>query len=46
MLIDPKQAAGQRIVQGQTYHFCSADCLAKFDKAPQRYLPPASQPRR
>lgn len=46
MLIDPKQAAGQRTVQGQTYHFCSADCLAKFDKAPQRYLPPPPQPKR
>ena len=37
MLVDPKQAAGQRQHQGKTYYFCSLDCLKKFDQAPQRY---------
>ncbi|MEW5756305.1 MAG: YHS domain-containing protein [Pseudomonadota bacterium] len=37
MLMDPRQAAGQRRYQGQIYHFCSLDCLAKFDQAPARY---------
>lgn len=45
MLVDPKQAAGQRTVQGKTYHFCSANCLAKFDKTPERYLLPPTQTR-
>lgn len=38
MLVDPKQAAGQRTVEGIIYHFCSPSCLAKFDQAPQRYV--------
>lgn len=40
MLVDPKQAAGQRTVEGIIYHFCSPSCLAKFDQAPQRYVKP------
>lgn len=31
MLVDPKQAAGQRTYEDKTYYFCSTDCLAKFD---------------
>lgn len=42
MLVDPKQAAGQRTVQGQIYYFCSSGCLAKFDQAPERYTRPAA----
>ena len=38
MLVDPKQATGQRVYQGKTYHFCSPACLAKFDQAPARYV--------
>lgn len=38
MLVDPKQAAGQRQHQGKTYYLCSPDCLKKFDQAPQRYV--------
>ena len=38
MLVDPKQAAGQRQHLGKTYYFCSPDCLKKFDQAPQRYV--------
>lgn len=40
MLVNPKEAAGQRTYDGKTYHFCSADCLKKFDQAPQRYVAP------
>lgn len=40
MLVDPRQAAGQRQHQGKTYFFCSLDCLKKFDQAPQRYVAP------
>ncbi len=29
---------------GQTYHFCSAKCLAKFAAEPQRYLQAAAEP--
>lgn len=43
MLVDPKQAAGQRVYEGKTYYLCSADCLAKFDQNPGRYAPPASK---
>jgi Cu+-exporting ATPase len=38
MLVDPKQAAGQRVYQGKTYYFCSPACLVKFGKAPARYV--------
>lgn len=37
MLVRPEEAAGQRSVHGRTYYFCSAACVAKFDKAPQQY---------
>jgi len=40
MLVDPKQAAGQRVHEGKTYYFCSADCLKKFDQAPPRHVAP------
>lgn len=43
MLVDPRQAAGQRAHQGKTYYFCSSDCLAKFDKMPERYVTPGPQ---
>jgi Cu+-exporting ATPase len=29
---------------GQTYHFCSAKCRAKFEAEPQRYLQAAAEP--
>lgn len=38
MLVDPKQAAGQRQHQDHTYYFCSPACLARFDQAPERYV--------
>ncbi|MCC6208893.1 MAG: YHS domain-containing protein [Gammaproteobacteria bacterium] len=39
MLVDPKQAAGQRQYQEKTYYLCSPACLDRFDQAPQRYVP-------
>ncbi|MEW6681491.1 MAG: YHS domain-containing protein [Nitrospirota bacterium] len=38
MLVDPLRAVGQRIAAGKTYYFCSANCLAKFDAAPERFV--------
>lgn len=38
MLVDPKQAIGQREYQGRTYYLCSPTCLDRFDQAPQRYV--------
>lgn len=37
MRIDPTTAVGRRDHQGQTYYFCSAVCVAKFDANPARY---------
>jgi len=38
MLVDPRQAAGSAVYQGQTYHFCSEGCAAKFQADPEKYL--------
>ena len=43
MLVDPKQAVGQRSYNGKIYYFCSPGCLAKFDQAPERYAAPDTQ---
>jgi Cu+-exporting ATPase len=43
MLVEPGEAAGKREFAGHTWYFCSADCLKKFDQAPQRYVPPAPE---
>jgi P-type Cu+ transporter len=37
MTIDVAGAAGSRQYDGRTYHFCSADCLRKFDAEPAPY---------
>lgn len=39
MLVRSEEAAAQRALQGRTYYFCSAACVAKFDKAPQLFVP-------
>ena len=45
MLVRPEEAAAQRSLEGRTYYFCSAACVARFDQAPQRYVPePGSRP--
>ncbi len=38
MTVDPAKAAGSFDYQGETYHFCSKGCLAKFQKTPDAYL--------
>lgn len=38
MAVDPNQAAGAAVHQGNTYYFCSATCRDKFEKSPQQYL--------
>ena len=43
MTVKP-ESAYQIDHEGQSYHFCSAKCLAKFETEPQRYLHPASDP--
>jgi len=46
MLVDPHQAAGSAEYQGQTYHFCSKGCVAKFQADPEKYLHPQAAPAR
>jgi Cu+-exporting ATPase len=38
MLVDSLRAVGQRTAGGRTYYFCSANCLAKFDAKPERFV--------
>jgi YHS domain-containing protein len=38
MTVDPLTAAHKAVHDGRTYWFCSAGCLAEFEKEPQRYL--------
>ena len=42
MQVDPAKSPHQASHGGQSYHFCSAGCRAKFIADPQRYLEPAS----
>ena len=47
MTVEPASAAGSHIHAGQTYHFCSKHCLARFAADPERFLapqPPAAPP--
>jgi Cu+-exporting ATPase len=37
MTVDPDHAAGHSEWHGETYHFCSKSCKAKFDADPARY---------
>lgn len=43
MQVDEKQSAAQSEYKGQTYHFCSQGCKAKFDQNPQQYVRGAGQ---
>ena len=38
MTIDPATAAGTSHYHGQTIHFCSLGCKAKFDAQPDKYM--------
>lgn len=37
MTVDPAQAAGQSTYGGETFYFCSTDCLKAFEENPGRY---------
>ena len=39
MDVDPGKAAAQSTYQRQVVYFCALGCKAKFDAAPERYLP-------
>lgn len=41
MDVDPQKAAGQSTYKGQVIYFCATACKAKFDAAPEKYLPAA-----
>ena len=45
MEVEPGNAAGKHVHNGQTYYFCSHHCLAKFKEDPEKFLkspPPAA----
>jgi len=46
MQVDEKQSAAQSEYQGQTYHFCSQGCKARFDQNPQQYVRGTEQTQR
>jgi Cu+-exporting ATPase len=37
MTVDPAKAAGSAVHEGTTYHFCSQNCLHKFQQNPEKY---------
>ena len=38
MDVDPKNPAGRFELKGETYFFCSQNCLQRFSKSPEEYL--------
>jgi len=38
MDVNPETAAGHAEHAGQTYHFCSRGCVAKFEADPEKYI--------
>ncbi len=38
MEIEPASAAGHTERKSQTYYFCSAKCMEKFEAKPEQYL--------
>jgi P-type Cu+ transporter len=44
MDVNPETAAGHAEHAGQTYHFCSRSCVAKFEADPEKYVGPAKAP--
>ena len=38
MEVEPGNAAGKHVHNGQTYYFCSQHCLAKFKEDPEKFL--------
>jgi Cu+-exporting ATPase len=44
MDVDPTTAAGSSEYKGQTYYFCSAGCVKRFNADPEKYLGPKTAP--
>lgn len=44
MTIDPAEAVGSSLYQGETYHFCSRGCEVKFNVAPESYAVQSAVP--
>ena len=44
MDVDPARAAGLSEYKGQTFYFCSAGCVKRFNADPEKYLAPRPQP--
>jgi P-type Cu+ transporter len=38
MEVNPASAEAQSEYQGQTFYFCSVECMRKFDANPQQYI--------
>lgn len=38
MEVEPGNAAGKQVYNGQSYYFCSHHCLAKFKEDPEKFL--------
>jgi P-type Cu+ transporter len=38
MIVDPLQAAGTHVHNGQTYYFCSSHCVKRFSSDPEGFL--------
>ncbi len=43
MDIEVASAAGSHQHAGETYYFCSTNCLSKFQEAPEKYLAPSEK---
>lgn len=43
MEIEPEKAFAKREHAGQTFYFCSQDCVNKFDADPHKYGHPEGQ---
>ena len=46
MTIDSNLAAGRSNYEGQTYYFCSTQCLRQFEQNPGKYVGNAAPSRR
>ncbi len=44
MAVNPAESRGKASYEGQTYHFCSPDCMHKFISSPAKHLSAAQEP--
>src|SRR5580658_4717906 len=44
MRVHPEHAAGTATYRGESFYFCSAGCLARFENNPEKVLHPAQGP--